>query len=166
MGAEFLPYVFDSFRQEDASKARRQGGLGLGLAIVRHLVEAHGGRVDVVSEGPGRGATFTVTLPLFRGAVLEAVDSAGLERPELTGLRILVVDDDNDTRALLARCLGELGAEVVGASSAAEARLEIATRVPDAIVSDIGMPLEDGFEFLRALKRQPEHARIPTIAVT
>ncbi len=166
IGAEFLPYVFDSFRQEDATRTRRKGGLGLGLAIVRHIIEAHGGAVDVSSEGGGKGAVFTVTLPRSTGVTFEQFADGDLGRPQLAGLRVLVVEDDADSRELVGRCLAELGATVVGAASAAEARSKISRERPDAIVSDIGMPDEDGLEFVRSLKKQPEHRGIPAIALT
>jgi signal transduction histidine kinase len=163
---EFLPYVFESFRQEDATSSRRHGGLGLGLAIVRHLTEAHGGTVVAHSDGPGMGAKFTVTLPLCTGVSIDQLEVDDLARPQLDGLRILVVDDDEDTREALARSLGELGAIVVGAASAAEARRSISQQAPDAIVSDIGMPDEDGLAFMRALRKQAQHKGIPAIALT
>jgi signal transduction histidine kinase len=166
IGAEFLPYVFDSFRQEDATRSRRQGGLGLGLAIVRHITEAHGGAVDVRSEGSGKGAVFTVTLPLSTGGRFEPFGEGDLSRPQLAGMKVLIVEDDADSRELVVRCLGELGATVVGVSSAAEARLQISKERPDAIISDIGMPEEDGLAFVRALKKQPAHRGIPAIALT
>ena len=166
ISSEFLPLVFDFFRQEDATKSRRQSGLGIGLAIVRHLTEAHGGRVQAESDGPGKGATFTITLPARTGPIALATEPSDLARPQLDGLRILVVDDDNEIQDLLSRSLGELGAIVVPASSAAEARVEISAQPPDAIVSDIGMPDEDGFAFVRSLKKHAEHARIPAIALT
>jgi CheY-like chemotaxis protein len=165
IGPEFLPYVFDSFRQEDSSKARRHGGLGLGLSIVRHLIEAHGGAVEVASQGLGQGATFTVRLPLAAGVAVQAASADGAP-PPLTGLRIMIVDDDLDTRNLLAHSLRDLGAQVVAASSAAEARGSIAGQAPDAIVSDLGMPGEDGLTFMRLLRRRPEYRHLPAIAVT
>jgi signal transduction histidine kinase len=165
IGAEFLPYVFDSFRQEDATVSRRQGGLGLGLAIVRHLTEAHGGTVQAQSEGAQKGSVFTVSLPVSGGGN-HPVEQPELTPPQLAGLRILVVEDDADSREFVARSLGELGATVVGASSAAEARLQLSRQRPDAIVSDIGMPDEDGLALLRSLKKQPEHRSIPAIALT
>jgi len=165
IGSEFLPHVFSVFRQEDSSKTRRNAGLGIGLAIVHHLTEAHGGTVTVHSDGPGKGAVFTVTLPAAEGAA--GFVQSDLSRPELSGVRILVVDDDEATRELLLRALAEMGATVVTASSAAEARAEIARRTPDAIVSDIGMPDEDGFAFMRSLKKATaRQAGIPTIALT
>jgi signal transduction histidine kinase len=166
IGAEFLPYVFDSFRQEDSTRSRRQGGLGLGLAIVRHLTEAHGGTVEAQSEGSGKGTVVKVTLPLSTGSAVEATSESDLARPQLAGVKVLVVEDDADSRELVVRCLGELGAAVVGAASAAEARQQMSRERPDAIVSDIGMPDEDGLVFLRALKKQAEHRGIPAIALT
>jgi signal transduction histidine kinase/CheY-like chemotaxis protein len=168
IGSEFLPHVFDFFRQEDATKSRRHGGLGIGLAIVRQLTEAHGGTVRADSEGPGKGAAFSVTLPMRTGpvAVADAAETIDVGRPQLAGLRILVVDDDVETQELLSRTLGDLGATVVRASSAAEARLEVARQRPDAIVSDIGMPDEDGLAFVRSLKKDVKHAHIPAIALT
>jgi signal transduction histidine kinase len=162
--SEFLPHVFDTFRQEDASRTRRQSGLGLGLSIVRHLTEAHGGTVSVHSDGPGQGATFTVCLPSF-GGLSPDVRPTDLSRPDLRGLRVLIVEDEADTRDLIGRAIGDLGAEVTAVSSANEARSAISKRTPDAIVSDIGMPDEDGFTFMRLLRRS-EHAHIPAIALT
>jgi signal transduction histidine kinase len=166
IGSEFLPHVFDIFRQEDSTKSRRQGGLGIGLAIVRHVTEAHGGTVAVESDGLGRGTTFTIRLPVLTGDMVQAIGPADVDRPQLAGVRILVVDDDGDTRELLSRSLGELGATVVAASSAAQARTEISKQRPDAIISDIGMPDEDGLAFVRSLKKHADHARIPAIALT
>jgi signal transduction histidine kinase/ActR/RegA family two-component response regulator len=166
IASEFLPHVFDIFRQEDASKSRRQGGLGIGLAIVRHLTEAHGGTVQVHSDGRGRGAVFTIRLPARGAAVVQPASLAEVDLPQLAGVRVLVIDDDADTRELLCRSLGELGANVVTASSAAEARLEISRQPPDAILSDIGMPDEDGLAFVRSLKKHAHHATIPAIALT
>jgi signal transduction histidine kinase len=165
IGPEFLPHVFDSFRQEDPSKARRHGGLGIGLAIVRYLTEAHGGEVHAHSDGPGRGTTVTIELPVFPGVSAQTA-AADVSRPQLAGLRILIVEDDGDTRDLLARVLAELGAHVVATSSAAEARSQISVQPPDAIVSDIGMPDEDGLTFMRSLRLRPEHRDIPAIALT
>jgi signal transduction histidine kinase len=150
IGSEFLPHVFDFFRQEDPTKSRRHGGLGIGLAIVRHLTEAHGGTVRADSDGPGKGTAFTIRLPMHSGPIAQAAGAIDVGRPQLAGLRILVVDDDVETRELLSRSLGELGATVVGAASAAEARLEVSRQRPDAIVSDIGMPGEDGLAFVRS----------------
>jgi PAS domain S-box-containing protein len=161
---EFLPFVFEPFRQADASTRRRHGGLGLGLAIARHLVELHGGTVTAASPGKGKGSTFTVTLVL-----------AALERParrparrDLSGLRILAVDDDAGTREMLQQVFENAGAEVVLAGSAREALSEIQRFNPHALVSDIGMPHEDGYELLRQVRALPPEAggATPAIALT
>jgi signal transduction histidine kinase len=177
---EFLPYVFDRFRQADGTSARRFGGLGLGLAIVRHLVELHGGTVQATSSGEGEGAVFTVKLPLLPvyqretnpGRVHPTESDAAhlpIEYPDdLANLKVLVVDDEADTLELIKVLLGQCGAEVTTASSAAEA-LELLERIrPDVIISDIGMPAEDGFEFIRKVRQLPPEkgGRIPAVALT
>jgi signal transduction histidine kinase len=176
---EFLPYVFDRFRQEDGTTARRYGGLGLGLAIVRHLVELHGGTVQADSSGEGAGAVFTVKLPLlpvYQREVDATAESPFVkeERPHveypdnLTGMEILVVDDEADTLELIKLLLGQCGAEVTTASSAAEA-LSLLERIrPDVIISDIGMPTQDGFEFIRKVRQLPPErgGKIPAVALT
>jgi signal transduction histidine kinase/CheY-like chemotaxis protein len=176
--AEFLPYVFDRFRQADASSTRAAGGLGLGLAIVKQLVELHGGSVRATSAGQGRGATFTVDLPLMvirdeaPGERIHptALQAAALEfkRLDLAGITVLVVDDEADARALTARALAECHADVVTASTADEALTAVERFRPNVIVSDIGMPNVDGYELLR-LVRGLGHARgggLPAIALT
>jgi signal transduction histidine kinase/CheY-like chemotaxis protein len=181
IGEEFLPYVFDRFRQADSTFARMHGGLGLGLAIVRHLVEMHGGSVSADSPGKGMGSTFTVSFPLVatgwngvahleRGANER---QPALEQPlELAGLSVMIVDDERDAREVLVAMLELRGAEVIAASSAAEAveALAHATNVsmPDVLVSDIGMPGEDGFELISKIRAMgPEHGgNIPAIALT
>ena len=161
IGADFLPHVFERFRQAEGSTTRRHGGLGLGLALVRHLVEAHGGTVRADSRGPGQGSTFTVRLPVqAEVAASVAVDAPAPpnERPfvpravNLTGACILVVDDEADARDLVATVLRSKGAEVVTASSASEALSLIAARSFTAMVSDIGLPTVDGYELIRRVR--------------
>jgi PAS domain S-box-containing protein len=171
IGADFLPHVFDRFRQADSTVSRKHGGLGLGLAIVRHLIEMHGGTVTVESAGHDRGATFTVLLSLSKGPQPEAepaADSPGNDgaRP-LARVRILVVDDDEDSRELLRTVFSQVGAEVTVASSAAEAVAEVRRAAPDVLVSDIGMPDEDGYQLLRRIRASGSHvASLPAVAVT
>ena len=165
--ASFLPRIFDRFSQQDAGTTREHGGMGLGLAIVRHLVEMHGGSVSVMSV-EGQGATFVVRLPAERVAPAAAPigrhRSAGL----LAGLNVLVVDDDEDAREIAGRMLEDQGAVVMTAESAGEA-YDLLTRVPpDILVCDIGMPNEDGLAFVRRLRQDPDRriASIPALAVT
>ncbi len=172
---EFLPYVFDRFRQAEGSVSRRQGGLGLGLAVVRHLVELHGGSVGVDSDGPGHGATFTVNLPkltdeVVTSRIVETADS-GTDQPrtqKLKGLRVLVVEDDEDSRSLLTMMLQRQGAHVTAVSSSQEALMAIESETPEVLISDIGMPGEDGYELMRKVQQsETEHERIrATIALT
>jgi signal transduction histidine kinase/ActR/RegA family two-component response regulator len=181
ISSDFLPFVFDRFRQHDSSTTRSYGGLGLGLAIVRQLVELHGGTVTVVSPGIGQGTTFTVTLPAMiipqppgdpepLNSIVETKPRVEAS-PTLEGLQILVVDDEADALELLSTILQNNGAEVIAVASVKQALtiLETATdRSPDVLVSDIGMPDEDGYSLIRKL-RQLEAQRggkLPAIALT
>jgi PAS domain S-box-containing protein len=160
---EFLPYVFDRFRQGDASVTRRHGGLGLGLAIVKHIVELHGGSIHVASAGLGRGAEFMVMLP-FAPRAADAPDAPPAGTC-LAGLRVLVVDDEPDARELVQRVLEDEGAVVLVAGSGAEALAASAREALDAVVSDIGMPVMDGYELSRRL-RAARGRDLPLIAIT
>lgn len=166
---EFLPHVFDRFRQADSSATRQHGGLGLGLAIVRHLVELHGGEVHATSAGPALGSVFTVSLPLR--AITGPVSSISLrtdgarELLNLAELRILVVDDDPEARILVSTILGLEGAQTQTAGSVSEALEVVEHWSPEVIVSDLGMPGQDGFELIR-LVRLHEDRRVPAIALS
>ena len=178
IAAEFLPHVFDRFRQADGAFNRQAGGLGLGLAIVRSLVELHGGSVTAASDGLGRGATFTVRLPmapLRRDSTPSLHSEPGMPStptfecpPALRNLRILVVDDEKDTRELLAFVLGQCEVHVTLADSASEAIATLARAPFDVLISDIGMPSEDGFALIRRLRRLPASlgGQIPALALT
>jgi signal transduction histidine kinase/ActR/RegA family two-component response regulator len=174
---EFLPHVFDRFRQDDTTEARSHGGLGLGLAIVHHLVTLHNGSVHAESPGEGQGSTFIVSLPALIGAeaaLLERVPptargSAVLaDPPALTGLRVLVVDDDADARDLFTRVLEQCDARVRAVASATTALTTLDSWKPDVLVSDVGMPEESGYVLMRRIRRlTPEHGgTIPALAVT
>jgi signal transduction histidine kinase/DNA-binding response OmpR family regulator len=181
IGEEFLPYVFDRFRQADSTFARMHGGLGLGLAIVRHLVELHGGSVGADSHGKGEGATFTVSFPLLAqernagahpGPLVDTCQPALEEPKDLAGLSVMIVDDEVDAREVLVAMLELRGAKVIVASSAAEALEALANAtngsMPDVLVSDIGMPGEDGFALISKVRAmEPERGgNIPAIALT
>jgi len=174
---QFIPHVFEQFRQADASITRKHGGLGLGLAIVKHLVERHGGTVEAENvsrpDGTVSGAIFLVRLPVDppqKGG--DALSDPSLSRQlpgaiDLAGLRILVVDDDPDARRLLKRLLAECKADVITASSGREALQLLATSNPNVLVSDIGMPEMDGYEFISQVRKAPvPGSRIPAAAVT
>lgn len=180
ISADFLPYVFERFRQADMKTTRVHGGLGLGLAIVRQLVELHGGTVEVTSEGEGKGATFLVKLPILpvyqnarnpdqagpmaTGRSVQDTDTSN----ELAGLKVLVVDDEADTCELICSILARCGAEVAAARSACEALELFHMLHPDVMVSDIGMPGEDGYELMRKVRALPRErgGDVPAVALT
>jgi len=192
---KFLPHVFDRFRQADSSSTRSHGGLGIGLTIVRHIVELHGGSVRAESSGEGQGATFSVTLPLAAtSAPAESVQpssAAPIVSPEapqpapsrngnraaaaprngtaaLSGLKVLLVDDEPDGREVTRQTLSRFGAEVEVASSAAEAMERLGACQPDILISDIAMPDEDGYALVRRIRSLPPEAggNIPAIALS
>ena len=179
---EFLPHLFERFRQADASTTRHYRGLGLGLSIVKHLVELHGGSVRVKSPGKGKGSTFILTLPL--APTTDALGNDEREErqhprvaqgepilyqpPNLDGIRVLVVDDDSDARDVIARILRDSSASVITASSAAEALELVRKSNPALLISDIGMPGEDGYDLIRKVRALPAdgRGRVPAVALT
>lgn len=177
INASFLPYVFDRFRQADSSSTRSHGGLGLGLAIVRHLVELHGGTVHVDSQGEEQGSTFTVKLPLIsenKAPTIQPTTQSAEKLtplplcPSLLGVRVLVVDDESDSRDFLTTVLEQCQAQVQAVATAREALQIIPQWKPDVLVSDIGMPEEDGYSLIRKLRSSPpeEGGNIPAAALT
>ncbi|MBW4610152.1 MAG: PAS domain S-box protein [Hassallia sp. WJT32-NPBG1] len=176
---EFMPYVFDRFRQADSSSTRCHGGLGLGLSIVRHLVELHGGTVYVESAGEGKGAKFTLKLPLLNAKLgqTDKQNNSPLSLPpspppslppSLIGIRVLVVDDEVDIRDFITTVLEQCAAEVQAVASVQEALETIAHWKPDVLISDIGMPEEDGYSLIRKVRSQPpdKGGNIPAAALT
>ena len=175
--AEFLPYVFERFRQKDASSTREQGGLGLGLAIARNLIELHGGTIEATSEGVSKGATFTLRLPLSEKATelvspnkdsLKESNAISADAPDIRGLRLLIVDDDNDTLEILRVVLKQYGAQVRIAVSSADALEVFHEWQPDVLISDIGMPFEDGYALISKIRSLPPErgGNIPAAALT
>lgn len=168
---ELLPHLFEPFRQADVSSARMFGGLGLGLAIVHQLVELHGGAVRAESEGEGKGATFTVELPLVRRAEIAPGEERplhrnGAARALFSGLRVLIVDDEPDARELTRRLLEEEGAVARAVPSPSDAMREVRAGWPDVLLSDLGMPGEDGFHLIRMVRNDERARSLPVIALT
>jgi CheY-like chemotaxis protein len=174
---EFMPFVFEPFRQADARFDRAQGGLGLGLAIAKQLVELHGGTIEASSAGIGRGATFTIRLPCVDGPDRSSVGEATplparaetqpvASKPSLAGFHILLVDDEEDTLALFRDALEDAGASVRAVSSAQDAIRETGDWHPDLLVTDLGLPGMDGYELLRTLRASSAPRRFPAVAVS
>lgn len=170
---DFLPYVFDRFRQAESSTTRQHGGLGLGLSIVQHLVELHGGTVTAHSQGDGRGATFTVTLPLLKLPLNRAENDflssrPGDPPPGLGGVRVWIVDDSATGRRMLKHWLEMSGAHVTAMASASEALKSFDESTPEVLLSDVGMPNMDGYTLMRQVRaRGPKHGgNIPAIAIS
>ena len=172
---DFLPYVFDRFRQAESTLTRSHGGLGLGLSIVRHLVELHGGTVEVDSQGEGLGATFTVRLPLRAELAEDPLDQTGISVPRswsvpdrLAGLRVMIVEDEEDTRELLVTALEQCGADVAAFATVAEALDAFELRSPDVLLSDLGVPGEDGYSLIRKVRSRPASlgGNVPAAALT
>jgi CheY-like chemotaxis protein len=176
MSKDFIAHAFERFRQSPAAGARQTGGLGLGLSIVKYLVEMHGGSIHAHSEGEGRGSTFIVKLPLLvaeagkdahRHPQAAIGDTTSHTRITLRGIKVLVVDDEHDAREVLWRILSERGAEVTACASAAEALSAIERIAPDVLVSDIGMPGKDGYELIRKVRMLGEPiGRVAAVALT
>ncbi|HXD32700.1 MAG TPA: ATP-binding protein [Pyrinomonadaceae bacterium] len=181
ISSEFLPHVFERFRQADSSTTRAHGGLGLGLSIVKHMVEQHGGQVSAESEGPGHGSTFKVNLPVASAVIgktsaeivmklreLKSVEDAAVTKQDLVGLRVLVVDDEPDTLEILAIMLNQSGASVRTATSSVDALRTFGEWRPNVLLSDLGMPGEDGFTLINRIRSlAPEQGgNVPAAAIT
>lgn len=170
---DFLPHIFERFRQGDSRFAREFGGLGLGLAIARHLVEMHGGTIVAMSEGVGKRATFRVTLPVIPGHVASTREPKPAVQPDTTaparldGVHVLVVDDEEDALTMVRELLETAGARVTTVMSAEEALAVLPREMPDLLLSDIGMPFMDGFELIRKVRELPPALRdVPAAALT
>jgi CheY-like chemotaxis protein/anti-sigma regulatory factor (Ser/Thr protein kinase) len=166
---EFLPHVFERFRQSEGGPARKLGGLGLGLSIVHHVVTAHGGSVRADSAGPNQGATFTVRIPILRDTAARVAPALNFTPPtSLSGMRILVVDDEEDTREYVRMLLTMCNARVSVADSAQTALALVEAEPPDVLVSDIAMPEQDGYRLIRQVRAlPPDHGgRTPAVALT
>jgi len=172
---DFLPYIFEHFRQADTTSTRENRGLGLGLAIARHLVQLHGGAIEAESPGEGQGASFTITLPLIEGAVAALLpeeagpaSTASLQRDGLAGVRVLVVDDAKDAREALSMLLGQFGARVTAVGSVDEALAVLDRDPPHVLLSDIAMPEEDGYTLIRKVRARDaaRGGRVPAAALT
>jgi PAS domain S-box-containing protein len=173
ISAQFLPHVFDRFRQEDTGLQRQSGGLGLGLAIVKQLTELHGGRVYAYSEGDNQGSTFTLRFPVpsahAPNPALQAASTATAAPRTLDGIRVLVLEDDTDARELVEQLLRDAGAVVSSASNGAQGLSLLAAAQPDVVLSDVGMPGMDGYEFVRRMRKQDQELNrnaAPAIALT
>jgi PAS domain S-box-containing protein len=164
--AAFLPHVFEMFRQADASTSRAQSGMGIGLALVRQLVELHGGRVDVKSSGIGMGTCFTVRLPHSAGGLMSVAAVLDFTREQLGKLDVLVLDDSEDTTEMLRHLLEQNGALVTTATNGPDALRIASEREFDIVLSDISMPGMDGFEFVRRLRKLPANKDVPVLALT
>ena len=168
---EFLPYAFNRFAQQEVGTMRNQGGMGIGLSIVKQLVELHGGTVSVASRGEGRGSTFTVSMPCQATTPIEArerrAESSRVGMPSITGLRVLVVDDEPDSRRTIAAILEQYGAAITAASNAAEGLVLSKREAFDVLLCDIAMPEQDGYSLIRRIRSSAdEKSRIPAVALT
>jgi CheY-like chemotaxis protein len=174
ISAEFLPFIFERFRQADTTSTRKQKGLGLGLAIARHIVELHGGSIEAASPGEGKGSTFTVTLPLSLKDVGENAPGASADddstpaASRLAGVRILLVDDEEDAREAMVVLLSQAGARVQSVGSASEALMLLTANPPDLLLSDIAMPGEDGYALIRQVRAlsADRGGHVPAAALT